>query len=366
MTSAAVRRDAERGATGDDAAPGRLEDSAPFDVFAHDRGCTVAADDGVALAVREVGPHDAPLTVVFVHGFCNRMDGWALQRLHLEREWGARIRMVFYGHRGHGRSDVAPRETCTIGHLAHDLDSVLRAMVPSGPIVLVGHSMGGMTVLAYAGMFPEVVAERVVGVGLVSTSAGALSRSGVARTLNTPIVSAFRMAAARAPRVVQGGRDAAKRVIAPIVKSASFGDRRVDPVVARFSDRMINETSLRTLTDFLPTFELHDETASVGVLALVPTVVACGTKDMLTPLGNSKFIARALPDAEFVQVPGAGHMLQLECPDLVGGLLDDLVTRAVEQVPVEPAWPDVAGALRGLVRAGREWTVRVGQKRRMS
>ena len=60
--------------------------------------------DGVDLAVREVGPEDAPLTVVFSHGFCLRMGAFYFQRARLTEQWGAQVRMVFYDQRGHGQS----------------------------------------------------------------------------------------------------------------------------------------------------------------------------------------------------------------------------------------------------------------------
>ena len=318
-----------------------------FDLLGSDRSRVVTTEDGVSLAIREVGPADAPLTAVFVHGFCNRMEGWHFQRVHLERVWGPTVRLVFYDHRGHGRSGSARRTTCTISQLARDLDTVVREVVPDGPLVLVGHSMGGMTLLSYAGQFPDSFGDRVVGVGLVSTSAGALSESGVARTLGSPVVTGFRVAAQRLPWVVQGGRDATRRVIAPMIRSASFGARHVSPTVTRFSDSMINDTPLQTLVDFLPTFEPHDETAAMPVLTRVPTLVLCGSRDLITPLRNSRVIAEQLPEATMLRVPGAGHMVQLECPELVSDALDELLTQAVESLPAEPDWTD---SLVGFVR----------------
>ncbi len=49
-----------------------------------------------------------------------------------------------------------PRESCTIEQLGHDLDAVIRALAPDGPLVLVGHSMGGMTIMALAEQNPEL------------------------------------------------------------------------------------------------------------------------------------------------------------------------------------------------------------------
>ena len=76
--------------------------------------CVVTTPDGVPLAVREVGPTDAPLTVVFAHGFCLRMGAFHFQRARLTEQWGAQVRMVFYDQRGHGQSGDAPPETYTV------------------------------------------------------------------------------------------------------------------------------------------------------------------------------------------------------------------------------------------------------------
>ncbi|NLG54698.1 MAG: alpha/beta hydrolase [Rhodococcus sp.] len=319
------------------------------------RDRVVTTDDGVDLAIREVGPADAPLTAVFVHGFCNRMEGWYFQRQHLEAMWGDTVRLVFYDHRGHGRSGRGRRSHSTIPQLARDLNAVIDAVAPEGPIVLVGHSMGGMAVLSYAGQFPDSFGDRVVGVALVSTSAGALSEAGMARNLGNPVVTGFRVAAQRLPRVVQGGRGATRRVLAPMIRSASFGTRRISPTVARFSDSMINDTSLDTLVNFLPTFEQHDETAALPVLTRVPTLVLCGSKDLITPIRNSRTIAEQLPDATVLRVPGAGHMVQLECPELVSDALDDLFTQAIETLPGEPDWTEsVAGFVREQMAKGNK------------
>lgn len=75
-----------------------------FDLLASDRGGVIMTDDGVPLAVREVGPANAPLTVVFVHGFCLEMASFHFQRAELAQRWGDSVRMVFYDQRGHGRS----------------------------------------------------------------------------------------------------------------------------------------------------------------------------------------------------------------------------------------------------------------------
>ena len=83
-----------------------------FELLDADRSSVVTTPDGVDLAVREAGPQDAPLTVVFAHGFCLRMGAFYFQRARLEQQWGPQVRMVFYDQRGHGQSAEA-----SAGHL---------------------------------------------------------------------------------------------------------------------------------------------------------------------------------------------------------------------------------------------------------
>jgi len=64
------------------------------------------------------------------------------------------------------------------------------------------------------------------------------------------------------------------------------------------------------------------------VLARIPTLIACGTRDLLTPVKHSEEMAAVLPDSELVIVPGAGHLVQLEQPDVINDALLRLVERA--------------------------------------
>ena len=133
---------------------------------------TVAADDGVALRVEEIGDASAPMTVVFVHGFCLHMGSWYFQRRDLPDCTDARL--VFYDQRSHGRSGRSSTGQCTIDQLDRDLAAVLRTVAPTGPVVLVGHSMGGMAIMALVRQDPELFATRVAGVALISTAAAGL------------------------------------------------------------------------------------------------------------------------------------------------------------------------------------------------
>ncbi|ORV41329.1 alpha/beta hydrolase [Mycolicibacter engbaekii] len=299
-----------------------------FAVLGQDHSSVVVTDDGVELAVRDVGPRNAPLTVVFAHGFCLRMGSFHFQRARLAAEWGDQVRMVFYDQRGHGDSGVAPPETYTVPRLGQDLEAVLAATVPRGPVVLVGHSMGGMTVLAHARQFPQRYGNRIVGAALIASAAKGVSRSPLGEILRNPALEAVQFSVRYAPKLVQRGRGAARRVIAPILRAASYGTDRISPSVVAYSEEMMHATPVATMVGFLHALEVHDESAALATLAKIPTLVACGDRDLLTPVGYSRAMAATLWDCELVIVPGAGHLVQLEEPDVIDEALVRLVERA--------------------------------------
>lgn len=299
-----------------------------FTLLDFDRASVVTTDDGVPLAVREVGPADAPLTVVFAHGFCMCMGAYHFQRARLEEEWGDQVRMVFYDQRGHGQSGRAPIETYTVEQLGRDLEHVLAVMVPRGPVVLVGHSMGGMTVLSHARQFPQHYGTRIVGAALISTAAEGVARSPLGEMLKNPALEAVRFAARYSPKLVHRARGSARSLISPILRTAAYGDEGISPAVVAFSEKMIHDTPIETMVEFLHALEVHDERAGLQVLAKIPTVVACGDRDLLTLANNSREMAAALPNSELVVVRGAGHLVELEQSEIIDDALVRLVERA--------------------------------------
>ena len=131
---------------------------------------TVLADDGVPLHVEINGPDTAPMTIVFCHGYTVNQDCWHFQRRDLSDH-----RLVFWDQRDHGRSGRSAAGSGSIGQLGTDLKAVIDAAAPGpGPVVLVGHSMGGMTIMALADQYPGLFGTKVVGAVLISTAARGL------------------------------------------------------------------------------------------------------------------------------------------------------------------------------------------------
>src|SRR5699024_11151477 len=144
---------------GDDRRPdrGHLAAGGPA-LMRSERRYRVLTADGTGLYAVDSGPDGAPVTVVLAHGWTLDERCWApvADGLTDGPHPGPRPRVIRYDHRAHGRSDDTPESGMTIDRLADDLAELVAQVCPSGPLVLAGHSMGGMTVMALAQRHPEL------------------------------------------------------------------------------------------------------------------------------------------------------------------------------------------------------------------
>jgi pimeloyl-ACP methyl ester carboxylesterase len=291
---------------------------------------TVRTDDGVDLHVEFDGPEDAPLTVVFCHGFTARLGEWELQREAVRD----RARVVLWDHRGHGRSSWADPTTATIDRTARDLQLVLDAVVPAGqPVVLAGHSMGGMTVMALARQRPDWIGTRVVGAFLLATSAGGLVAEGL---IGRAVELLRRLHLLRlylwwlrllAP-LLERHRRRGTRIGARYMRKYLFGRDDATPEAVRVVQDMLEETPLTVTMAFYGTFLDHDETAALPVLGRVPVTVVAAEYDRLTPAAHGRRLAEQLGEqTELVVVPGAGHSVNLTRTAVVDEALLTLLDR---------------------------------------
>jgi pimeloyl-ACP methyl ester carboxylesterase len=289
---------------------------------------TVRTDDGVDLHVEVDENPDARLTVVLAHGFTARLAEWELQREVLR----PRARLVLFDQRGHGRSGWTKLTKATIDRTGRDLGEVLDATTPEGPVVLAGHSMGGMSVMALARQRPELFGTRVVGVFLLATSPGGLVESGlVGRAVKLVrrlgLLSLYLWLLQVTAPLLERHRRRGTRFGRWFNRRYLFGRDDADPAHVRMVQDLLEETPYPVTAAFYATFLDHDETASLDVLARVPVTVVAASHDRLTPAVHARRMAERLgPDAELVVVPGAGHSVNLTRPAVVDqaflGLLD--------------------------------------------
>ncbi|MBA3265419.1 MAG: alpha/beta hydrolase [Nocardioidaceae bacterium] len=305
---------------------------------------TVIAEDGLHLYAEidervdgTSGVHASPiaadqLTLVFVHAYALNLDCWHFQRSALR----GRHRLVFFDQRSHGRSRRSDAEHSTIDYTGRDLAAVINQLVPDGPVMLVGHSMGGMTVLALADQYPRLFSERVVGVALIATTAEGLTAETmglpgmpgrVIHRLALPLVATL----AKTPRLVESGRRATADIGSVVTRKLAFGGP-VPQEWVDFTDDMLAATPFEVVAEFFPGFGVHDKREALMRLRSVPSVVVCGSGDAITPLAHTHSLADALGSAEVVELSDAGHMVILERHTEVTAAIERLAERAVATV----------------------------------
>lgn len=307
-------------------APGDPYVDEPFGDQPFDAELTVTAADGTDLHVEIIEPATAvgKPTVVFVHGFALDMGTFYFQRQALVEQ--GTHRLVFYDQPGHGRSSRLKSGNYDIAALGKSLAAVLDAAVPDGHIILVGHSMGGMTIMAFAEQYPEWFGERVTGVVLMSTSAGLIDKSRLALpTLVARASAPFFPLWGRAARLGGTAIDRARMVSSDLswllTRRYGFGDARPSPSLVTFVEMMNSKTSAETLTKYLQTLYTHNRFPALSVLNGVPVLVLVGARDYLTPVAHSEEILKYLPRAELVVIENSGHVVMLEKADDVNAAL---------------------------------------------
>ncbi|MBK3577231.1 alpha/beta hydrolase [Streptomyces sp. MBT65] len=276
------------------------------------REVTVTSADGSRLYVEVHGREGAPV-VVLAHGWTCSTAFWAAQT----RDLAVDHRVVVYDQRGHGRSPAAV--THSTDALADDLEAVLEeTLAPGEKAVIVGHSMGGMTVLAAAGR--ARFREHAVAVLLCSTGSSRLVEESLVVPLRAGRVRTWltrKILGTRAP--LGPVTPAARRIL----KYGTMGPGSA-PHMVEACARIVHAcpSAVRhAWSRVLDSLELDN-----GVRELaVPTAVLVGTADRMTPPVHARALVAALPNCVGItELPGLGHMTPVEAPELVSARIREL------------------------------------------
>lgn len=252
--------------------------------------------DGGQLAVTVAGDEEGPV-VVLAHCWMGSRDTWAPVARRLLAE-GCRV--VRWDQRGHGRS-TAGQKGHSIEGLADDLATVL-TQLHLRDVVLVGHSMGGMTIQALATHHRELFAERTRGVVLVSTAG-----HGLRNPLNS-----------RAPDLVKAAyveRLLERPGLGRALVRSSFGTRAHPSHLESTRAHMLATPG--DVRSELATAIFGMDLREGNALIDVPTTILVGSRDTLTPVASARWLNRTIADSELIVLPGLGHMLPYEAPDTV-------------------------------------------------
>jgi len=266
---------------------------------------TVRGPDGAELHVEFHGPPDGD-PVVLIHGWGLDGDEWCYARKRL----GARRRLIIWDLPGLGQSGRPVDRDWGLEKLAHDLDAVI-ALAGGKPVVLLGHSVGGMIILTYCKLFPEALGGRVRGLVLAHTTytnpVKTTSKAGLYAALQKPLLEPLCHLTVW---------------LSPLVWAMNWLSY-LNGLAHRSTERSSfsgNET--RGQLDFLTRYYCkaapdvvgrgmlamfrYDATETLGAIS-VPTLVVAGGRDGTCLPEAGRFIAEAIPGAEFVTLESARH-----------------------------------------------------------
>ena len=289
----------------------------------------IASFDGTELAVRAAGPAGAP-TLVFAHGITLDMTTWHYQWTTL----ADRYRCVLYDQRAHGRSEHPPSGDYSLSATGRDLRSVLDRVAPKGPVVLVGHSMGGMAILAFADQYPEEFGARVAGTVLVDTAASdLLLREGLGivgqrlERLIRPLTDrAIFDRPERAELIRSSMHHWGKDLAFLLAKATNFGPEASTSHID-YLTHLSTGAPVEVWTEMLRGLLEMDLREAIAAVT-VPSLVIVGDRDTLTPKRSAEALQEALPDARAIVIAKAGHVSMMErhevFNDLLGEYLDEL------------------------------------------
>jgi len=233
--------------------------------------------------------------LVLVHGYPLDRTTWNEMLPLLENDFD----LIVPDLRGFGESDLV-EGPYTISDMASDIAGLLDTLNIEKAI-LVGHSMGGYVVLAFARMYPQ----RVSGLGLVSSQALADS-----------------------PERKKGRYESAdvvmKTGIGPVSESFPAllsSDQRVQAFVRD----LIAKQRPAGLAEALKAMAERDDSSSILSGFEIPVAIVHGDADRLIPIQRAQEIKDAISHAALLELPKVGHMPAMEAPEAVASALKKLV-----------------------------------------
>ncbi|ANZ40634.1 alpha/beta hydrolase [Lentzea guizhouensis] len=276
----------------------------------------VRLEDGTELNVLRAGDPDAQTTIVLAHGYALDHRSWHKVVDLLSGEF----QVLAYDHRGHGGSGEADKETATIEQLGDDLGELIERAVPTGNVVIAGHSMGGMAALAMAERRPRLFRQRVLGIVFVSTAASGLSETSLAwpKALGKLVRELER---AFGP-IVRAVREKIEPTKTAGLRWWLFGDEPADADVELTADMVWSEWP-ETVALFRPAVDRYDREAGMTVAQEKAVVAVVGDEDRLVAESDVERFG-----GTSVVLPDAGHMLPLERPAALADLIREVAAKA--------------------------------------
>jgi len=249
------------------------------------------------------GEKAARAPLLFVHGFPLNHETWSSQIQTLS----ATHRVIAPDLRGHGKSE-APPGPYTMEQMADDLKALMDAR-RCGPVMMIGHSMGGYITFAFLRRYPKLVA----GFGLVCTRPGADTPEGKTNRENL------------AQRVEKDGSIAVVDAMFPKMLAPTAYAEQLE--VSENVRRMMLATPVAGIAGASRGMALRSDSSDLLPTIKVPTLIITGANDQLISPKESESMAKQIPNSSLHIISSAGHLPSMEKAGKVNRILREFLTK---------------------------------------
>lgn len=224
--------------------------------------------------------------------------------------------LIYFDHRGHGRSARSNPETYTLDNNVEDLEA-LRQHLGLEQIGLLGFSYGGMVALTYASRYPSYVSQLIPVVTAADSRFLALAQAKLAQD-GTPEQQAI-------AQLLWDGKFESEQqlqdyfqLLGPLY-SLTFDLEKSMEAWRRviFNPEAINQA----FGGFLRTYDIRAELPQISA----PTLVIGAEQDWICPPQFSEEIAQAIPKAKLDIIPNSGHSVRADAPERLLELISNFL-----------------------------------------
>lgn len=258
--------------------------------------------NGITISYDDFGHSTIP--IILIHGFPFNKASWQPQIDFLQQT----KRVIAYDIRGFGNSTTNDDDEVSMDVFADDLIKLMDALKIEKSIIC-GLSMGGYIILNALQRFPE----RFEAVVLCDTQC--VSDSSIMKEKRNTSIKQIES---------DGLSKFAEHFVTSILSKTSLSSKK--QLVEELKSTILS-TPVKTITNTLSSLAQRKEMREHLKNISVPTLVLCGIEDMVTPVDQSSFLIKQIPNSTLHSINGAGHLSNLEQPETFNKHLGDFVSK---------------------------------------
>jgi pimeloyl-ACP methyl ester carboxylesterase len=245
--------------------------------------------NGISINFDDLGTHGTP--IIFIHGFPFDKSMWNPQMDFLK----STRRVIAYDIRGYGKSTPG-NEDASISLYADDLIQFMN-MLQINKAIVCGLSMGGYILLNAINRYPQ----RFSSIILCDTQC--ISDNPASKEKRYKTIE-----------LIEGG--GIKEFTDGFIKNIFFeGTLNNKKDIVNKIESTVLSTSTESIISTLRALANRDDSCSTLSQISVPTLIICGKEDKITPVAQSEFLNKNIPNSKLNIIPDAGHLSNLEQPE---------------------------------------------------